>query len=210
VGSLERRTREREETRARILDAARKMFVRNGYEATTMRAIADRIEYTPTAIYHHFRNKQALLTELAASDLESLADAFRKVGRVEDPVERIDRLGQAYVEFALEHPMPYQLIFMTHHPHEAVKARSAKHDPSEGAYAFLRSACAEAIHTGRLLPAIKDPDELAQILWASLHGLMALHIVKGEEAWIAWRDPRKTAARMCETLLRGLRREKAL
>ncbi len=209
MGSRERRTREREKTRERILDAARKMFVRHGYEATTMRAIADKIEYTPTAIYHHFRNKQALLTELVIADLESLASAFRQIGRIEDPVERLGRIGQAYVEFALDHPMHYQLIFLTKHPLETVKMRLARQDPAEGAYAFLRAACAAAIQSGRLRPDIKDPDELAQMLWAPVHGLMALHIVKGEDPWVEWRDARKTAARMNETMVRGLLREGA-
>lgn len=207
MGSRERRTREREETRARILDAARRMFVRHGYEATTMRAIADKIEYTPTAIYHHFRNKQALLTELATSDLQSLADAFHKIGRIEDPVERLSRIGQAYIEFALEHPMHYQLIFMTQQPLETAKMRIARQDPSEGAYGFLRSACVEAIASGRLRPMFKDADELAQMLWAGVHGLMALHIVKGKDQWITWRDPRKTASKMNEAIMKGLLRE---
>ena len=72
MGSMERRTRDREHTRAKILDAARRMFVRRGYEATTMRGIADEVEYTPTAIYHHFRNKEALLKELCAIDFRAI------------------------------------------------------------------------------------------------------------------------------------------
>src|SRR4029450_11064472 len=103
VGSRERRSRERVETRQRIFDAAREMFVRQGYEATTMRAIADRIEYTPTAIYHHFRNKEELLRELSRIDFQALASAFQRIGRIDDPVERLHRVGQAYVQFALEH-----------------------------------------------------------------------------------------------------------
>src|SRR5919106_923911 len=94
TASRQRRTRELAETRQKILDAAREMFVRLGYEATTMRAIADRIEYTPTAIYHHFRNKEALLAELCAADFRALAGAFQKIGRIEDPIERLRRSGQ--------------------------------------------------------------------------------------------------------------------
>src|SRR3990170_2613737 len=120
MGSAERRTRERTETRQRILDAAREMFVERGYEATTMRAIADRIEYTPTAIYHHFKNKEALLAELCIADFRALATAFQKLGRIEDPVERLRRTGEAYVEFGLRHPMQYQLMFMTRKPPEVV------------------------------------------------------------------------------------------
>jgi AcrR family transcriptional regulator len=120
MGSVERRTRERTETRQRILDAAREMFVELGYDATTMRAIADRIEYTPTAIYHHFRNKEALLAELCAIDFRALGAAFQKIGAIEDPIERLRRTGQTYVEFGLRHPMQYQLMFMTRKPTEVL------------------------------------------------------------------------------------------
>jgi AcrR family transcriptional regulator len=203
MGSRERRTRERAETREKILDAAREMFVRHGYEATTMRAIAARIEYTPTAIYHHFQNKEALLTELCNIDFRSLAAAFQRIGRIEDPLERLARLGDAYVSFALEHPMQYQLLFMTRHPEVVADMNKGRGDPSEDAYAFLRETCADAVASGRLRPEITDPDELAQSAWASLHGLMALHIVKQGHRGIAWRDARTTATRLCETLIRG-------
>jgi AcrR family transcriptional regulator len=206
VGSQERRTRERAETRERILEAAREMFVQHGYEATTMRAIADRIEYTPTAIYHHFRSKEALLTELANMDFRSLAGALQRIGRVEDPLERLRLTGQAYVEFALEHPMQYQLMFMTRKPAVSKATPKGQGDPSEDAYAFLRETCAAAIATGRLRPDFNDPEELAQMAWSSLHGLMALHIVRHDHSEIEWRDPKKTAARMGEALVRGLRR----
>jgi AcrR family transcriptional regulator len=206
VGSRERRTREREETRERILDAARRMFVRHGYEATTMRAIADKIEYTPTAIYHHFRTKDALLTELASSDFRALAAAFQRIGRIEDPIERLGRVGDAYVEFALAHPMQYQLMFMTAKP-EGVIANTMLHgDPTQDAYAFLRDACADAIASGKLRPDITDAEELAQILWSSVHGLLALQMIK-KEGPIAWRDARKTARRINEAMMGGLLRK---
>ena len=207
MGSRERRTRERVETRQRILDAARDMFVRHGYEATTMRAIADRIEYTPTAIYHHFRNKEALFTELCSTDFRALATAFQRIGRIEDPIERLQRLGEAYVDFALEHPMHYQLLFMTRHPIAEDHKNITRGDPTEDAYAFLRDTCADVIATGRLRPDFRDPDELGQIVWAALHGLLALHIVKHDDDWIEWRDPRSTASRIRDAIWGGLLRD---
>lgn len=206
MGSRERRTRERAETRQIILDAAREMFVRHGYEATTMRAIAARIEYTPTAIYHHFRNKEALLTELCSIDFRALAAAFQRIGRIEDPLERLRREGEVYVDFALEHPMQYQLLFMTRHPKVQGEMEKGRGDPSVDAYAVLRETCAAAIATGRLKPEFDDPEELAQIAWSSLHGLLALHILKGDHSGIEWRDARATTSRMCQTLIRGLLR----
>lgn len=204
MGSAERRTRERTETRQIILDAAREMFVQHGYEATTMRAIAQKIEYTPTAIYHHFQNKEALLAQLCNIDFRALASVFQQIGRIEDPIERLRRICAAYVDFALEHPMHYQLMFMTQHP--LVMEKDPLGDPRENAYAFLRQTCQDAIDSGRLRPEFSDPDELAQIAWASVHGLMALHIIKRDESKIQWRDARASADHMSAATIRGLLR----
>ena len=203
MGSLERRSRERADTRQRILDAAREMFVRHGYDATTMRAIAERIEYTPTAIYHHFKNKEALLAELCAADFRALATAFQKIGRIEDPIERLRRSGRAYVQFGLDHPMQYQLMFMTQRPKE-VDDQIHSDNPSESAYAFLGQTCADAIATGKVREDYRDANELALMAWSSLHGLLSLRIVMGEKDWIAWRDAKTTATRICDALLEGV------
>lgn len=204
MGSVERRTREREGTRRRILDAAREMFVEAGYEATTMRAIADRIEYTPTAIYHHFRNKEDLFAELCSLDFRSLAQVFQRIGTVADPFERLERIGESYVEFAIQHPMHYRLMFMT--PRPVVDPRNRRGDPTEDAYSFLRETCAEAIATGRLRPGVTDPDELAQMLWSGVHGLVSLHIAKADDPWVEWRDLRATSKKARTALLEGLMR----
>src|SRR5262245_31131544 len=116
MGTQERRRREREETRDKILQAAREMFSELGYEAVTMRAIADAIEYTPTAIYHHFENKQALVTELCHEDFDSLARHFVKAASIADPVQRIRAIGEAYLEFAVHYPNHYRFMFMTQLP----------------------------------------------------------------------------------------------
>jgi len=204
MGSAERREREAAETRQRIVDAARDLFVANGYDATSMRAIAKRIEYTPTAIYHHFESKEALLDELCSHDFRALAATFQKVGKVEDPVERIDRIGEAYVEFALEHPMHYQFMFMTVRPPPGDGHDVAKGDPTEDAYAFLRAAVEEVIRSGRFLPEYDDPDQVAQILWGALHGLISLRIAKAHDPWVDFTDVRKTAALARRALFRGL------
>jgi AcrR family transcriptional regulator len=206
MGSLERRSRERADTRQRILDAARDMFVRDGYDATTMRAIADRIEYTPTAIYHHFANKQTLLTELCRMDFRALAIAFQGIGRIDDPIERLEKIGAAYVEFGLRNPMQYQLLFMTRRPEVEKVDLSQKEDPSEDAYAFLRDTCAEGVAAGLFRPEYDDAEELAQMCWGSLHGLLSLHIALGTDTFVEWRDVRQTASRMSGAMMRGLTR----
>src|SRR3989449_11361258 len=72
IPSLARRERERAETRGKILEAARRMFVQKGYEGPTMRAIAAKIGYTPTAICHPFKDHDALRAELAGLALRAL------------------------------------------------------------------------------------------------------------------------------------------
>lgn len=207
MGSRERRTRERAETRQRIVDAAREMFVRNGYEATTMRAIAERIEYTPTAIYHHFRNKEALLSEVTAQDFGALAQAFLRTGRVADPIDRIRRIGQAYIEFGVTHPMHYRFMFMTPHPPLDAKATGiTPGDPSQDAYAILHQACEAAIAAGRFRPELTDAHEIAQVLWSGVHGLVSLRITTEHDAWVEWRDIRAVAARLHDAAMNGLLR----
>jgi AcrR family transcriptional regulator len=204
-----RRERQREETRARILEAARELFVDKGVEATTMRAIAARIEYTPTAIYHHFRDKGALLEELCTLDFRALAGAFARIGRIEDPIERVRRIGMAYVDFALENRRQYQFLFMTpsSHLHENGLKGIDKNNPEQDAYGFLRASVEEALRRGLFRREFQDADQLAQILWGGLHGLVALHIVvRANDDWIRWADPSATARLAIDVLLRGTRR----
>ena len=204
--SLARRERERDETRGKILEAARRTFVQKGYEGTTMRAIAAKIGYTPTAIYHHFKDKDALVAELTGLDFRALAQALQETGIVGDPLERLEKIGAAYVEFGLTHPMQYQFLFMTRRPRGGASGGMSR-DPGEDAYGFLRQTCAAVIATGRLRPELSDPDELAQMCWGSLHGLVALQVAKGDDPSIPWRDVRQTATKIRTIMLRGFLRE---
>ena len=78
MGVKERREREREETRAKITDAARELFAREGYDAVSMRRIAEAIEYSPTAIYVHFKDKEALFQDLCRQDFGKLAEGLHQ------------------------------------------------------------------------------------------------------------------------------------
>lgn len=190
-----------------ILDAARELFVERGVESVTMRAIAQRIEYTPTAIYHHFRDKQALLVELCVVDFQALGHAFQRIGRIEDPVERLRRIGMAYTAFGLENPSHYRFLFMTQRETvDEVVAHERLH-PEEDAYEILRETVTETIAAGRLRPEHDDAESVAQMLWAGVHGVVSLHITKQKEAWIDWRDARTTARHVVDTLLRGILRD---
>ena len=207
MGTKERRERERQEVRAMILDAARELFATAGYEAVTMRMVAEKIEYSPTAIYLHFKDKQELLAELCRTDFRSLAQAFQRIARVNDPIERIRKIGLAYVKFAQEHPHHYRLMFMTPAPVAAPNPeKDGKGNPEEDAYAFLRLAVQQAMAEGRLRPELTDADLVTQLAWAGVHGVISLHLAIGNSPWVDWRPLKRSAEAMIDMTARGLER----
>src|SRR6476659_4196009 len=160
MGTIERRDRERLETRTKIMDAARELFGREGYDAVSMRRIAEAIEYSPTAIYVHFRDKQDLMLQLCQSDFVALAVGVAELQKLADPIERIRRLGHAYIRFGVEHPNHYRLMFMTRveFPPDAVEKDSNHGKIDRDSYALLRHSCQQAIEQGRIRPEYRDAD----------------------------------------------------
>lgn len=210
MGTAERRDRERQEMQTLILDAARELFATEGYEAVTMRKIAEKIEYSPTAIYFHFKDKLALFRELCDREFASFALVLQRSATIRDPVERLRAIGYAYVDFALEHPNHYRFLFMT--PHPTLKPEESaiqRGNPDQDAYAFLRATIAEAIAQGRLEPEFQDPDLVSQIAWGAAHGVVALHNVKCDDSWIDWRAPRLLGRRLIDLTLDGMLRKDA-
>jgi AcrR family transcriptional regulator len=205
LGPRERREREREEVRTRILDAARDLFLAEGYDAVTMRRIADRIEYSPTAIYFHFRDKDALIRELCDTDFRTLAGQFTKISTITDPVERLRRTGLAYFQFATNFPNHYRLMFMTPHPPMDPEAMSiAQGDPQEDAYAFLKHVVSACITAGRVRKEFTDPELMSQTMWAGVHGVVSLQIAKCNDPWVDWRPIEKRVEAMIDVLLAGM------
>jgi AcrR family transcriptional regulator len=203
----ERRERERDAARARILDAAREVFVELGFEATTMRRVAQRAGYTTGALVHHFRDKESLLMALCAADFLSLRREFDRIARIENSVARLRELCRSYVGFARKYPNHYQLMFMTIHPNTPVEERGiVKGNPDEDAYAFLRQTVEAARQAGKFRPEYDDADLLAQVLWSGIHGVIALEMTHGQDVWTAWRPFDERARVMSEALLRGLMR----
>ena len=202
MGPRERREREREEIRTRILDAARELFVSEGVESVTMRRIADRIEYSPTAIYFHFRDKDALLAELCDCDFRTFSLNFQKVATIADPVERLRAAGRLYVEFGLKNPSHYRLMFMT--PKNPGSKTIDKGNPEEDAYAFLKAIIADVKAHGRLRDEYADIDLAAQVVWSAIHGVVSLEIAKCNDDWVEWQPVADRAEAMIDMIERGV------
>ena len=167
MGIAERRERDRVGLRRKILDAARELFMSEGYDRVTMRRIADAIEYSPTAIY-----KDDLVRALCADEFSQLLAALPQAAPA-DPVEGIRQLGLAYARFGFIYPNHYRFMFMTD------KRQHTLSDEGQQAFGLLRAAVERAIASGRFRA--EDVDATAQVLWASLHGVVALLVTYDRE-----------------------------
>ncbi len=193
----------------KILSAARELFIEYGYDAVSLRKIAEAIDYTAPALYTHFKDKTELLRELCRRDFASLSQRFFELTNVTDPLARIIATGQAYVRFALEHPNHYRLMFMT--PKVAEIEPSAEDfqkrgDPEQDGYAFLNAAVSEALRAGRFLAELTDPELITQVLWSGMHGVASLQITHSEDKWVELRPFAARVRLMIHAQLRGMLR----
>ena len=211
MGSIERRARERNQTRDLILTAARDIFIREGCDALTMRRVADAIEYTPAAIYAHFKDKLHMMIALCDSDFGLLRDAMGDLDSITDPVQRLRASGHAYVDFALLHPHHYRFMFMTPWPEEAsiepppeIKKEIKKGNPDQDVYAFLTLLVRDCIAQGRFKPEYTDVDLVTQTCWAAAHGAVSLYITHGNDPWCNFTNPTKVARMLINSQLDGM------
>jgi AcrR family transcriptional regulator len=199
MGISERREREREEVREKILEAARDLFTTEGYDKVTMRGIAEAIEYSPATIYLHFEDKNDLVEALCNQDFGHLLEAMEHAPVPADPVEAVRELGRAYVAFALDRPNQFRFMFLTPH---AEKEENAEDAPGSRAFRFVLDAARRAVAAGRFRPI--DPVLAAQILWMSVHGVASALVTMPPEHWPLHPAASDLVDRVIENTLRGL------
>ncbi|WP_234053884.1 MULTISPECIES: TetR/AcrR family transcriptional regulator [unclassified Xanthobacter] len=167
------RARRKEDARERILQAARRIVLDEGFAALTMRRIAQQAGYSPAALYLHFECREAIARELGEAGMRSLHARLSEAGCEADPLARLRALSRAYVQFAREEPETYRLIFME--PGFAASALGGKDETGAAAFALLAGVFAE-LAAARRLRAGAQPESLATGLWVLLHGLASLKI----------------------------------
>jgi AcrR family transcriptional regulator len=113
LGVKERQERERETVARAILDAARDLFVTHGYQEVSIRKIAEKIEYSPAAIYSYFPSKDDIFFALAQEGFDLLF-SYAEVPEIaaEDPADRLQRQFWRYYEFSKAHPEYFALMFL--------------------------------------------------------------------------------------------------
>ncbi|MFP2904257.1 TetR/AcrR family transcriptional regulator [Pyxidicoccus sp. 3LFB2] len=174
MGTAERKERQRAELREQIVRVARDMVMREGFSALSMRKLADAVEYAPATLYLHFENRDAIARELVVRGFQDLLAALEPAATVEEPLERLARLAEAYVKFGLEQPETYRLIFM-----EDPKLSTALFSSAEGAgpksFGVLARVFEDLKAAGRITEDA-EPSKLAEVLWAGVHGIVSLRL----------------------------------
>ncbi|MBI3484887.1 MAG: TetR/AcrR family transcriptional regulator [Acidobacteria bacterium] len=199
----ERRAREKAELREEILDAARELFVREGYENFSMRRLAEKIEYSPTTIYLYFKDKADLLFSLCEETFSRLVQQLETIDSLAtDPLEGLRAGMLAYVEFGLKHPSNYLVTFVL--PHPTGTGESDRHLCPTGmgmrAFDCLHQALAECVRTGKFRKL--DLDKTSQVIWAAVHGVTSLLIVHPDFPWVSRED---LVGQVIETTIEGLK-----
>ncbi|MBL8508018.1 TetR/AcrR family transcriptional regulator [Chitinimonas sp. JJ19] len=201
----ERRQREREILRRKIIDAARALCAEGGYEALTVRAIASRIEYSTSVIYSQFEDKAAMLRVIADEDFAELTRQLMDHDVADaSPAERILGMAERFAHFAQHQPEHYRRIFISPPPPVSVEESAAEHgNPNEDAYAYARVLFVALIEG---TPSIteRDADALLQMFWGTLHGLIALHMTLGDEPWVTLKPLSPLVDSASRALLRGV------
>ncbi|MBD1394166.1 TetR/AcrR family transcriptional regulator [Mucilaginibacter glaciei] len=170
-----RKLKEKEELKALILDSAKKLFLIKGVEQTTIRSIAQHIDYSVGTVYVYFKDKNAILNELHIQGFAQLSIQFEVLRHVANPMERLIAMGRLYIEFAMANPEMYELMFTLKAPMEALnEADDEEWKQGINAFTFLKATVLECISTGHFKG--HQPDALTFMIWSLVHGMCSLHI----------------------------------
>lgn len=173
MGIAERKEKEKQEMRKRILDTAKRLFIVDGFDKVTIRGIAERIEYSPATIYLYFKDKNEILLALHAEGFDKFYQQQQTILSIRDPWKRLREHGRIYVSFALENPEYYDLMFIMRGP---VRGLKAKKEWSAGmhSFEFLKENVKECMDAGYIQRT--DLDISAFAIWSFTHGIASLVI----------------------------------
>jgi AcrR family transcriptional regulator len=173
LGVKERQEREREAVARAILDAARELFVAEGYQNVSIRKIAEKIEYSPAAIYGYFASKDHIFLALAEEGFRILFTPAAKAAAA-DPLDEIRMGFWRLYEFSKDHPEYFALMFL-----DRSVPRISQDWQRFGFVREMRLRFSEQIQgviDAGLFPAGTNPDAVFRILMAAIHGVAALRL----------------------------------
>jgi len=203
MGVQERRARQKEGIREEILEAARALFLKEGYEHVSIRKIAERIEYSPGTIYLYFRDKADILEQICEEMFSRLQKKLAAINadKAGNALDRLRRGLRVYIQFGLENPHHYALTFSSfgHMPKPEDFLECTAGGRCFGELILSVTAAMEAglIEAG-------DVAEISQALWAAVHGLTSLLITGNGFPFV---EQNRLMDRLLDTLMEGIRKK---
>ena len=167
-----RREKEKEDLHRSILSAAREIFLEKGYDQTSIRNIAQKIDYSPTTIYLYFKDKDAIFHALHIEGFQILHNRMEPLFSVEDPFQRLIAMGRIYMAFAAENPDFYDLMFVQKAPIEFLDNEEPWKE-GENSFNGLMLTIQQCMDNGTLN--FKDAEIGAYLVWSMMHGMIILN-----------------------------------
>ncbi len=171
MGIVQRKERERLEMRKLIIEAAFEMFVTEGYERTSIRNIAEKIEYSPATIYLYYKDKDQLLYDVQNEAFLLMMSHFEKLNDISNPFEKLSELGKVYMQFAMDNKQYYDLMFILDAPMNACQDNNIWENGCQ-AFDFLQKTISDCIE--QKLIKFQDVNLGCLQVWSMVHGLISL------------------------------------
>ena len=175
VNSVNVATNERADTRTRLLDQARAVYLEGGTAHFSLREVARRVGISAAAVYRHFDGKEALLGAVCEEGFRTFSSYLLRALSEKTPMARLRAAGECYVRFALENPHDYRVIFMSSvddlEGRRKPKATTRETSPT---FQFLVDRVRECMEARALERG--DATEVAATVWAHVHGLSSLRL----------------------------------
>ena len=182
------------EVRQLVLSAAEDILQEEGIDALSIRDLAARTGYSPSALYKHFDSKDEVLAELKETFLRTVLEEMQEaVGTYTDPAKCLAAELRAFVDQGRRQPNHYLQAFCTPAPALTKEAAGTE------AWGVLEDTIRRGIDQGRFAPV--DVNEAAFSVWASIHGLMTILACYPSK----WEDPEAAIDRHIGFIIAGLR-----
>jgi AcrR family transcriptional regulator len=180
----DRRKRETEDLRERVLEVAEKIIATEGARHVTMRRIASSIEYSPTVLYRLFANKNDLMDHLIVRGYDGVRSRYEEVmSRIDlEPLQKLAAVLSAYCSYALDHPNHYQMWFASGRISLEKRQLKMRHGRLEFKVFQTWLDCIEACRAAGLFPG-RDQYQVFQVLWSRTHGVISLRLRHRDFCW---------------------------
>jgi len=175
MSTADRKARDKENLKTLILQGAKKLFLEKGIEQTTIRNIADEIDYSVGTVYVYFKDKNAILHDIHSIGFQELGEKFSEIFTIADPMERLRKMGIIYMKFAIENSEMYDLMFNVKAPMEFIEnCENEEWNEGVGTFDALKNTVAQCMEKDHFKGHSLEP--LSFMIWSLVHGMCCLEI----------------------------------